>query len=79
MAKQEENKQNELLYEKIDECRMRDSVVEIVKKLPESPLLVHLYSDSNTTKTRTEKAEEHNWVLVKQKWMILLQIEKTVE
>ncbi|KAK6233402.1 hypothetical protein QUC31_005808 [Theobroma cacao] len=63
----EERKRNELLYEKIDEW-MRDSVVEIVKKLPESPLLVHVYSDNNTTRTRTEKAEEGNWVLMKQKW-----------
>ncbi|XP_022743884.1 uncharacterized protein LOC111294778 [Durio zibethinus] len=67
LRKQEEKKQEELSYEKIDEW-MRDSVVEIVKKLPESPLLVHVYSDNNTTKTRTEKAEEDNWVSVKQKW-----------
>ncbi|XVF24342.1 hypothetical protein REPUB_Repub13aG0119600 [Reevesia pubescens] len=68
LPKQEEKKKkNELLYDKIDEW-MRDSVVEIVKKLPESPLLVQVYSDNNTTKTRTEKAEENNWVSVKQKW-----------
>ena len=67
LPKQEQKKRNELLYDKIDEW-MRDSVVDIVKKLPESPLLVHVYSDNNTTKTRTEKAEEDNWVLVKQKW-----------
>ncbi|XWS65577.1 hypothetical protein CRYUN_Cryun05aG0125800 [Craigia yunnanensis] len=68
LPKQEEKKQKKLLsYEKIDEW-MRDSVVEIVQKLPESPLLVHVYSDNNTTKIRTEKAEEDNWVMVKQKW-----------
>ncbi|XWS08366.1 hypothetical protein CRYUN_Cryun41cG0073500 [Craigia yunnanensis] len=67
LLKQEQKKQNELLYEKIDEW-MKDSVVEIVKKLPESPLLVHVYSDNNTTKSRTEKTDEDNWVLVKQKW-----------
>ncbi|XP_021297316.1 uncharacterized protein LOC110426438, partial [Herrania umbratica] len=44
--RQEERKRDELLYEKIDEW-MQDSVVEIVKKLPESPLLVHVYSDDN--------------------------------
>ncbi|KAK8357828.1 hypothetical protein V6Z12_A05G443200 [Gossypium hirsutum] len=67
LPKQQEKKRNELVYEKIDEW-MRDSVVEIVKKLPESPLLVHVYSDDNTTRTRTEKADENNWVSVKQKW-----------
>ncbi|XP_022764852.1 uncharacterized protein LOC111310031 [Durio zibethinus] len=67
LLKQEEKKRNELSYEKIDEW-MRDSVVEIVKRLPESPLLVQVYSNDNTTKTRTEKAEEDKWVLVKQKW-----------
>ncbi|KAB2031290.1 hypothetical protein ES319_D05G294500v1 [Gossypium barbadense] len=55
--------------EKIDEW-MRDSVAEIVKRLPESPLLVQVFSDvkNNTTRTRTEKAEEDKWGLVKQKW-----------
>ncbi|KAG4201427.1 hypothetical protein ERO13_A05G278500v2 [Gossypium hirsutum] len=55
--------------EKIDEW-MRDSVAEIVKRLPESPLLVEVFSDvkNNTTRTRTEKAEEDKWGLVKQKW-----------
>ncbi|XVE91001.1 hypothetical protein DITRI_Ditri20bG0120900 [Diplodiscus trichospermus] len=67
LSKPEEKKHKQISYEQIDEW-MRDSVVEIVKKLPESPLLVHVYSDNNTTKTRTEKAEEDNWVLVKQKW-----------
>ncbi|PPR90688.1 hypothetical protein GOBAR_AA30002 [Gossypium barbadense] len=67
LPKQQEKKRNELVYEKIDEW-MRDSVAEIVKKLPESPLLVHVYSDDNTTRTRTEKADENNWVSVKQKW-----------
>ncbi|OMO63702.1 hypothetical protein CCACVL1_22343 [Corchorus capsularis] len=69
LKREEEKKKlkNDSMYEKIDEW-MRDSVVEIVKKLPESPLLVHVYSDNNTTKTRTEKAEEDNWVMVKQKW-----------
>ncbi|KAK8552651.1 hypothetical protein V6N13_121035 [Hibiscus sabdariffa] len=69
LAKQEKKKHNDLLYEKIDEW-MRDSVAEIVSKLPESPLLVHIFSDvkNNTTKMRTEKAEEDKWALVKQKW-----------
>ncbi|XVF41205.1 hypothetical protein PTKIN_Ptkin01aG0261600 [Pterospermum kingtungense] len=67
LPRQQEKKHNELLHDKIDEW-MRDSVVEIVKKLPESPLLVHVYSDKNTTKIRTEKAEEDDWVLLKQKW-----------
>ncbi|MBA0596144.1 hypothetical protein Gorai_012975 [Gossypium raimondii] len=55
--------------EKIDEW-MRDSVAEIVKRLPESPLLVQVFSDvkNNTTITRTEKTEEDKWGLVKQKW-----------
>ncbi|TYI83553.1 hypothetical protein E1A91_D05G300900v1 [Gossypium mustelinum] len=55
--------------EKIDEW-MRDSVAEIVKRWPESPLLVQVFSDvkNNTTRTRTEKAEEDKWGLVKQKW-----------
>ncbi|KAL4333017.1 hypothetical protein GQ457_07G019720 [Hibiscus cannabinus] len=68
-VKQEKKKHNGLLYEKIDEW-MRDSVAEIVKKLPESPLLVHIFSDvkDNSTKMRTEKAEEDKWALVKQKW-----------
>ncbi|KAE8721597.1 Detected protein of unknown function [Hibiscus syriacus] len=69
LAKQEKKKRNDLLYEKIDEW-MRVSVAEIVKKLPESPLLVHVFLDvkNNTTETRTEKAEEDKWALVKQKW-----------
>ncbi|KAL4311812.1 hypothetical protein GQ457_01G036130 [Hibiscus cannabinus] len=68
LPKQQEKKRNELLYDKIDEW-MRDSVVDIVKKLPESPLLVHVYSDGdNTTRTRMEKADESNWVSVKQRW-----------
>ncbi|GMI73224.1 hypothetical protein HRI_000991700 [Hibiscus trionum] len=68
LPKQQEKKRNEVLYDKIDEW-MRDSVVDIVKKLPESPLLVHVYSDDDdTTRIRTEKAEESNWVSVKQKW-----------
>ncbi|XVF81962.1 hypothetical protein PTKIN_Ptkin16aG0004600 [Pterospermum kingtungense] len=70
LPKREHKKQTELMDDKIDEW-MRDSVAEIVKKLPESPLLVHVYSDNNnrTTKTRMEKpAKEDNWVLAKQKW-----------
>ncbi|KAE8709225.1 phenylalanine N-monooxygenase-like [Hibiscus syriacus] len=68
LPKQQEKKSNELLYHKIDEW-MRDSVADIVKNLSESPLLVHVYSeDDNTTRTRTEKADESNWVSVKQKW-----------
>ncbi|GMI90498.1 hypothetical protein HRI_002719100 [Hibiscus trionum] len=65
-TKQEKKKHNELLYEEIDEW-MRDSVAEIVKKLPESPLLVHVFSDvkNNTTKIR---AEEEKWVLVRHRW-----------
>ncbi|KAE8735770.1 phenylalanine N-monooxygenase-like [Hibiscus syriacus] len=68
LPKQQEKKRNELIYHKIDEW-MRDSVVDIVKNLQESPLLVHVYSDDdNTTRIRTEKADESNWVSVKQKW-----------
>ncbi|TYG70397.1 hypothetical protein ES288_D05G310100v1 [Gossypium darwinii] len=69
LLKQEKTRGKELSYEKIDEW-MRDSVAEIVKRLPESPLLVQVFSDvkNNTTRTRTEKAEEDKWGLVKQKW-----------
>ncbi|KAK8651474.1 hypothetical protein V6N13_141075 [Hibiscus sabdariffa] len=61
--------QKEFPFEKIDDW-MRDSVAEIVKRLPESPLLIHVYSDGNnkTTKTTAEKAEEDDWVSMKQKW-----------
>ncbi|XVE86057.1 hypothetical protein DITRI_Ditri18aG0006000 [Diplodiscus trichospermus] len=67
LPKQGENKKKGLVNDEIDEW-MRDSVAEIVKRLPESPLLVHVYSENNITKTRMEKAEENNWVLVNKKW-----------
>ncbi|KAE8655633.1 phenylalanine N-monooxygenase-like [Hibiscus syriacus] len=68
LPKRQEKKSNAVLYHKIDEW-MRDSVADIVKNLQESPLLVHVYSDDdNTTRTRTEKADELNWVSVKQRW-----------
>ncbi|GLT88523.1 hypothetical protein SLE2022_065450 [Rubroshorea leprosula] len=54
--------------ERIDEW-MRESVTEIVKKLPESPLLVQVYSDkSGKSAAMMEKAEERKWELVKKKW-----------
>ncbi|PPR96066.1 hypothetical protein GOBAR_AA24597 [Gossypium barbadense] len=65
LLKQEKTRGKEFSYEKIDEW-MRDSVAEIVKRLPESPLLVEVFSDvkNNTTRTRTEKAEEDKWGLL---------------
>ncbi|KAK8661755.1 hypothetical protein V6N13_091350 [Hibiscus sabdariffa] len=48
LPKQQEKKRNELMYDKIGEW-MRDSVVDIIKKLPESPLLVNMYSDEENT------------------------------
>lgn len=58
-----------LTKDRIDEW-MRESVTEIVKKLPESPLLVQVYSDESGISAATvmEKAEEDQWVLVKEKW-----------
>ncbi|KAE8684977.1 Detected protein of unknown function [Hibiscus syriacus] len=55
-------------YDKVDHW-VRDSVAEIVKKLPESPLFVRVYSDhaNKTTRTTAEKAEEDNWVSMEQK------------
>ncbi|GLT38447.1 hypothetical protein SLA2020_126970 [Shorea laevis] len=54
--------------ERIDEW-MSESVTEIVKKLPESPLLVQVYSDkSGKSAAMMEKAEEGKWELVKKKW-----------
>lgn len=58
------NKRKGIPYEKMDDW-MRDSVAEIVKKLPESPLLIHVYSENATTETT---AVEENWVSMKQKW-----------
>lgn len=50
---------------------MKDSVVEIVKNLRETPLLVHVYSDSgsgDSTRLKTEKAVPDDWPLMKSKW-----------
>lgn len=50
---------------------MKDSVVEIVKNLRETPLLVHVYSDNgngDSTRLTTEKAVPEDWPLVKSKW-----------
>ncbi|KAG8471410.1 hypothetical protein CXB51_036697 [Gossypium anomalum] len=58
------NKRKGIPYEKMDNW-MRDSVAEIVKKLPESPLLIHVYSENATMETT---AVEENWVSMKQKW-----------
>ncbi|TYG35748.1 hypothetical protein ES288_D13G007500v1 [Gossypium darwinii] len=58
------NKRKGIPYEKMDGW-MRDSVAEIVKKLPESPLLIHVYSEDATMETT---AVEENWVSMKQKW-----------
>ncbi|KAK5770077.1 hypothetical protein PVK06_046227 [Gossypium arboreum] len=58
------NKRKGIPYEKMDDW-MRDSVAEIVKKLPESPLLIHVYSENATMETT---AVEENWVSMKQKW-----------
>ena len=52
-----------------DKIKVQDklfTVIGIVKSVPD--LLVHVYSDDITTRTRTEKADENNWVSVKQKW-----------
>ncbi|ESQ44447.1 hypothetical protein EUTSA_v10006215mg [Eutrema salsugineum] len=54
--------------EKIDEW-LRDSVVEIVKNLRESPLLVHLYAEANgglTTTATNPEAEE--WTAMEGRW-----------
>lgn len=64
--KQEKTRGKELSSEKREEW-MRDSVAEIAKRLPESPLLVQVFSDVKTNTTRT-RAEEDKWGLVKQKW-----------
>lgn len=49
---------------------MRESVTEIVKKLPESPLLVQVFSDTSGSgqTLKAERAEEENWAAVKQRW-----------
>ncbi|GLT94610.1 hypothetical protein SLE2022_123390 [Rubroshorea leprosula] len=52
--------------DRIDEW-MKQSVTEIVKKLPESPLLVQVYSDGDEA-TMMENAEEEKWLLIKEKW-----------
>lgn len=65
--KQERSVSNENLIDKW----MKDSVVEIVKNLRETPLLVHVYSDNgdgDSTRLKTEKAVPDDWPLVKSKW-----------
>lgn len=65
--KQEQSVSNENVIDKW----MKDSVVEIVKNLRETPLLVHVYSDKgngHSTRLKTEKAIPDDWPLVKSKW-----------
>lgn len=54
--------------EKLDEW-LRDSVVEIVKNLRESPLLVHLYAEANGGLTTTATSPEaEDWPAMERKW-----------
>ncbi|CAN8279597.1 unnamed protein product [Cochlearia groenlandica] len=54
--------------EKLDEW-LRDSVVEIVKNLRESPLLVHLYAESNGALTTTAtNPEAEDWPAMEGRW-----------
>uniref|UniRef100_A0A1J3DVL4 DUF7804 domain-containing protein n=1 Tax=Noccaea caerulescens TaxID=107243 RepID=A0A1J3DVL4_NOCCA len=54
--------------EKLDEW-LRDSVVEIVKNLRESPLLVHLYAEANGALTTTATSPEaEDWPALEGRW-----------
>ncbi|GMH05026.1 hypothetical protein Nepgr_006866 [Nepenthes gracilis] len=47
---------------------MRDSVVEIVKNLPEAPLFVHVYGGGAGTTMKTEKAVADDWARIEGRW-----------
>ncbi|XP_010516244.1 PREDICTED: uncharacterized protein LOC104791933 [Camelina sativa] len=54
--------------EKLD-VWLRDSVVEIVKNLRESPLLMHLYAEANGRLTTTATSPEaEDWPELKERW-----------
>ncbi|XP_010525411.1 PREDICTED: uncharacterized protein LOC104803208 [Tarenaya hassleriana] len=53
--------------EKVDEW-MRDSVVEIVKNLRETPLLINVYAGANGSLTSTAATAAEDWPVVKGRW-----------
>lgn len=67
----EDRKSEAVVFEKLVDEWMKNSVVEIVKNLREAPLLVRVFSDDDKKKTtlKTEKAvEEENWGRIMEEW-----------